>query len=298
MIDRLRQMAIFAKTIDHGSFRGAAAELNLSPSVVSHHVSELEAHLGVALIYRSTRKLTLTEVGERLLIATRNMLGAVEGELRDISGSSDSPSGQLHITVPSVLSRSAFSDAIAQFLTKYPRVNLTLDYSDTSKDLIDDGFDLAIRMWTKAKRSPNSRVLFSLRRQLVASPSFLNTQPTIDDPHRLQSCNWVSLSPVHTKGITLNNDTQQFRFKPKSRVSSNDAQSLHRLVLSGLGVAALPEFLVAEDIANKALTAVLPDWRLDTLKIFAEWPINAPRTGLIKLLVNELSAFNYKLEVS
>ncbi|MGI9502636.1 MAG: LysR family transcriptional regulator, partial [Geminicoccaceae bacterium] len=78
MIDRLRQMAIFAKTIDHGSFRGAARELRLSPSVVSHHISQLEEHLGVALIYRSTRKLTLTREGERLLAATRKMLEAVE----------------------------------------------------------------------------------------------------------------------------------------------------------------------------------------------------------------------------
>ena len=81
MIDRLRQMAIFAKTINHGSFRGAARELKLSPSVVSHHISQLEEHLGVALIYRSTRKLTLTKEGQRLLTATRNMLEAVEGEL-------------------------------------------------------------------------------------------------------------------------------------------------------------------------------------------------------------------------
>jgi DNA-binding transcriptional LysR family regulator len=82
MIDRLRQMAIFAKTIDHGSFRGAARELHLSPSVISHHISQLEDHLGVALIYRSTRKLTLTAEGKRLLIATHKMLDAVEDELQ------------------------------------------------------------------------------------------------------------------------------------------------------------------------------------------------------------------------
>ena len=74
-------MAIFAKTIDHSSFRGAARELKLSPSVVSHHISQLEEHLGVALIYRSTRKLTLTREGERLLLEARNMLEAVESEL-------------------------------------------------------------------------------------------------------------------------------------------------------------------------------------------------------------------------
>lgn len=291
-------MAIFAKTIDHGSFRGAASELNLSPSVVSHHVSELEAHLGVALIYRSTRKLTLTTVGERLLFATRKMLAAVEGELRDISGTSEDPSGQLRITVPSVLSRSSFTDAIAAFLARYPRVSLILDYSDISRDLIDGGFDLAIRMWVKAKESPNSRVLFSLRRMLVASPNYLDKHSPIVNPEQVQACNWLALSPVHNRGISLiDKDGGRTKFKPSASVSSNDAQSLYRLVLSGLGVAALPEFLVAKDASIGKLEHVLPSWELDSLNIFAEWPTNAPRKGLIKLLVNELSNYDYDYDI-
>lgn len=146
MIDRLRQMAIFAKTIDHGSFRGAARALNLSPSVVSHHISQLEEHLGVALIYRSTRKLTLTKEGERLLVATRKMLEAVEGELFTISSQATAPSGDLRLTVPSVLSQSTITDRLAAFSCRYPRINLSLDYSDTRHALIDNGLDLAIRM--------------------------------------------------------------------------------------------------------------------------------------------------------
>ena len=101
MIDRLRQMAIFAKTIDHGSFRGAAHALRLSPSVVSHHVSELEESLGVALIYRSTRRLSLTPEGQRLLAATHKMLEAVEGELADLSQSASAPDHTIGlVTVP------------------------------------------------------------------------------------------------------------------------------------------------------------------------------------------------------
>ena len=128
MIDRLRQMAIFAKTIDHGSFRGAAKELHLSPSVVSHHISQLEEHLGVALIYRSTRKLTLTREGDRLLAATRTMLEAVESELQTLSAGANVPSGELRITAPSVLSKSSFTDRpVNQHLklTQYLHVKLT-----------------------------------------------------------------------------------------------------------------------------------------------------------------------------
>ena len=130
MIDLLRQMAIFAKTIDHGSFRGAARELKLSPSVVSHHISQLEEHLGVALIYRSTRKLTLTREGERLLLAARNMLEAVESELLELSLSGKEPSGELRITLGSILSQSQLTDIIADFSMTYPRIKIVLDYSD------------------------------------------------------------------------------------------------------------------------------------------------------------------------
>ena len=115
MIDRLRQMAIFAKTINHGSFRGAARELKLSPSVVSHHISQLEEHLGVALIYRSTRKLTLTREGQRLLAATRNMLEAVEGELKALTATASDPSGELRLTMPSVLSHSQITDRTVSY---------------------------------------------------------------------------------------------------------------------------------------------------------------------------------------
>ena len=137
-------MAIFAKTINHGSFRGAARELKLSPSVVSHHISQLEEHLGVALIYRSTRKLTLTKEEQRLLTATRNMLEAVEGELQALTSTANDPSGELRLTVPSVLSHSQITDKIASFSIAHPRIKLHLDFSNARCALIDDGFDFAI----------------------------------------------------------------------------------------------------------------------------------------------------------
>lgn len=295
MIDRLRQMAIFAKTIDHGSFRGAANELNLSPSVVSHHISQLEEHLGVTLIYRSTRKLTLTKDGERLLAATRNMLEAVEDELLDISGSSRDPSGELRITLPSALSQSNLTDSIAQFMEQYPRVRLTLDFSDSSKELIDHGFDIAIRFWLKAKKAPNTRKLFKVERVLVASPGYLKTKPDISHPSELHDWDWLALSPVHSKGIRFSKgkDTT-IKIRPNARVFANDVRSLYRLAANGLGVTSIPKFLAVEGVKNNRLKFILPNWQLDELHVFAEWPANAPKHGLIHLLVNSLSGFDYE----
>ena len=294
MIDQLRQMAIFAKTIDHGSFRGAANELKLSPSVVSHHISQLEEHLGVSLIYRSTRKLTLTNDGKRLLAATRNMLEAVEDELLDISGTSRDPSGELRVTLPSALSQSKLTDSIARFMEEYPRVRLTLDFSDSKKELIEHGFDVAIRFWLEPKKSPTTRKLFTVDRVLVASPGYLATKPEINHPSDLKEWDWLALSPVHMKGLRVSRgDTTSMKIKPKARVFTNDVRALYRLASNGLGITSIPKFLAAEGVARNQLEYVLPDWQLDQLHVFAEWPANAPKHGLIYLLISYFSTFDY-----
>jgi DNA-binding transcriptional LysR family regulator len=282
MIDRLRQMAIFAKTIDHGSFRGAARELHLSPSVVSHHISQLEEHLGVALIYRSTRKLTLTSEGQRLLAATRNMLDAVEGELQDLSAAASEPSGELCITLPSVLSLSHITDQIAAFSLEYPRITLTA--------LIDDGFDLAIRMGPSSKNSATTRTLFEVRRVLVASKDYLATRTVGNNPMALSDWEWLALAPVQNVPLSFRNkDGETMKIKPTPHMFTNDAQALHRLAHAGAGLAIVPEFLVAPDIDNGTMEILLPEWELRSISVFADWPANAPKHGLIHLALDALS---------
>lgn len=289
MIDRLRQMAIFAKVIDHGSFRGAARALRLSPSVVSHHVSQLEEHLGVALIYRTTRKLTLTEEGARLLRATRTMLDAAEGELAALAGAARQPSGELALTLPSVLSQSPITERIAAFTAAYPRVALSLDFSDTRRALIADGFDLAIRMGPKVKRSPASRTLFRAPRRAVAAAAYLAARPAAAAPQDLMDWDWLSLTPAETVPLVFRRGGgDPVALKPPSRLSTNDAQALYRLARAGAGVAVVPAFLAEADVAAGRMAYVPPDWTLNPVDVFAVWPANAPKHGLIHLLLDAL----------
>jgi DNA-binding transcriptional LysR family regulator len=290
MIDRLRQMAIFAKTIDHESFRAAARELRLSPSVVSHHVSQLEESLGVALIYRSTRKLTLTSEGHRLLAATHKMLEAVEGELVDLSVSASAPSGELRVTIPSVLSQSNFTEQIAAFSKTYPRIKLFLDFSDTRRALIDDGFDIAIRMGPKAKNTAASRKLFSVERKLVGSADYLSSRPVPDDPKDLIGWDWLALTPAQNVPLEFGKSGGiQATIKPEARIFANDAQALYRLARAGAGLAIVPDFLAREDVEAGSMRYVLPDWKLRAIDVFAAWPANAPKHGLIHLALDALS---------
>lgn len=289
MIDQLRQMAIFAKTIDHGSFRGAAGELRLSPSVVSHHISQLEEHLGVALIYRSTRRLTLTQDGARLLAASRQMLEAVEGELAEMTATARAPSGELRVTVAAMLSQSHLVERIVGFAKAHPRVSLSLDFSDTRRALIEGGYDIAIRMGARPKTAARMRSLFKVPRIAVAATSYLKGRAPVVSPAETLDWDWIELTLVQDGRATFRKPGQaDVTQKPATRIGTNNAQSLYELVRAGAGIAIVPEFLAARDLASGRVSHVLPDWTLAPIDVFAMWPANAPRHGLTHLMLDAL----------
>lgn len=291
MIDNLRQLAIFAKAIDHGSFRKAAAELRLSPSVVSHQITQLEETLGVALIYRSTRKLRLTSEGEAMLAAAHRMLDAVEEEFVNLSASATDPSGELRITAPSVLTLSPLTDAIATFAKAFPKVRLSLDFSDARRDIIDDGFDIAIRMGKRQRRSATSRRLFYARRVLMASAAYVAAQGAYAGPQDLEGWDWIALAPVQKMPVVFHREGQpSVRLTPKAHLATNDAQALYRLARAGAGLAIVPEFLAQADFASGEAVQLLPEWEADRVEVYANWPANAPKHGLIRLFLDEISA--------
>lgn len=290
MLDQLRQVAIFAKTIDHGSFRGAARELGLSPSVVSHHVSQLEEHLGVALIYRSTRKLALTKEGERLLASTNPIFEAVEGVLSELSDSASNPSGELRVATPSILIHSQLTDTLATFSLQHPGIKLFLDYSDERQDIITGGYDIAIRMGLKRKSSSTTRALFKVQRRLVASSDYLKNCPKVTKPQDIENWDWIALAPVsHISPVFRKSKSKPIKIKPYARIVANDAFAVFHLARAGAGIAVVPELLADEYVRSAALQYVLPEWQLEPIDVFAEWPSNAPKNGLISLLVDAIS---------
>lgn len=290
MIDHLRPIAIFAKTVEHGSFRGAANKLRLSPSVVSHHISQLEEHLGVALLYRSTRKLALTPDGQRLLEAAQKMLETIEGGLGDISTTSSDPTGELRLTLPSILAQSQLTAAIGRFSKSYPGIQISLNFTDTRQELIEGGFDLAIRMGVGRKKTPTSKNLFDVKRRVVGSVEYLKNRPAPKKPKDLTDWDWLGLSPVfHIKPTFKKSGQKPVTVKTSSQINANDARALYHLIVSGTGIAIVPELLAKDDIASGKVKFILPDWELQTINVFADWPMNAPRKGLVRLLVDKLS---------
>ena len=288
MLDELRQIAIFAKTVEHGSFRAAAKALNLSPSVVSHHIGQLEKRLDTALLYRSTRKLSLTAEGERLLSAADAMVEAAESGLQDILKDALNPSGTLRITAPAALVQSELSSQCAEFSLAYPQVKLLIDFSDARQDLIAEGYDIAIRIGDMRDSSLKARKLFDMNRRLVASPEYLSTRPTKPSaPNDLDGWDWLALSPVLRQKFVFKNAGEEEVIAPQEyRIHANNVDAVSQLACAGAGLAIIPEFIAEKNVAAGTLQYVLPDWNIDSLDVFAVWPSNIPKHGLVKHFIN------------
>lgn len=286
MLDHLRQIAIFARTAELGSFRKAADAFQLSPSVVSHHISTLEQQLNVALFYRSTRKLSLTTDGEKLLASAQMMVNSAEDFIGIVSNESFRLIGQLKVTLPAVMANSQLVDRIGSFGKENPSVKLILDFTDTERDIVQDGIDLAIRMGWPRDSALKARKLSNVDRVLVASASYLDSRPVPKTPKDLDEWNWIQLSPVGINYVFKNSRGKQITVKAKSQLLVNNAYALLRLIKNGNGLGVLPSFLVKKSIGNGGLQPVLKNWQINPIETYAVWPGNAPKNGLTKRLVD------------
>lgn len=280
MIDELRALAIFAKVIEAGSFRSAASLLKLSPSVVSHHVAQLEERLGVALLYRSTRQLSLTHEGKKLFMSAKEMLSAAEKGLNNVAYHAMEPTGKLNLTLPAMLTRSPLVADIAEFAKAFPKVTLSISFSDIQQDLIREGIDLAIRIGNLKDSVLKSKRLFTMARKLVAAPALMNVHKSPRRPQDLLKWDWIGFKvrPHTKKLINQEGKTYLIDFEPKIIVDSMDA--VCQLAIAGLGVATPPAFLVAEDIDEGYLVEPLPRWQAESLPVYLVWPPNASKESL------------------
>lgn len=290
MLDELRQMAIFAKTVEHGSFRGAARALDISPSGVSHHIAQLEERLGTALLYRSTRKLSLTEDGEKLLARARTVVEAAAAGLDELSDRGSEPSGVLKIALPAILAQSTVTNRVVKFSKKYPKVRLELNYSDSIVELIGSGCDLAIRMGRMADSSLKARKLSEFERYVVASPEYLESRDPPVSPEEIEDWDWVAMQQLPLKPKFRSDKKKTITLKPDPAHTVNDALALCQMTRAGAGLSILPSCLITQDIDNGVLKRILPSWSLEPIGIYVLWPQNSSKSGLAMKLVSELAS--------
>ncbi|MEL6287655.1 MAG: LysR substrate-binding domain-containing protein [Pseudomonadota bacterium] len=289
MLKSLRALAVFAKAMEHGSFRAAAAELKISPSVVSHHIAQLEQELGVALIYRSTRQLSLTRDGEQLLEAARAVVAAAEAGVAAVKGQGPGLSGELNVTAPAVLAKSFLAGRVAGFVQSHPHVSVSIDYTDERRDVIGEGIDVAIRMGWLRDSALKSRKLLEVERILLASSTYMANRKTPQTPADVEDLDWLELTPVPLKPAFKRRSSAPVTPRLTPRLRVNSATALYQLMVEGAGLAILPRFLATDDLASGRVIQLLPQWQLPSISIYAVRPANSPRRGPVTEFVKALA---------
>lgn len=294
MIEDLRALAIFAKTVELGSFRSAANALKLSPSVVSHHIAILEKKLGTALLYRSTRRLSLSDEGSVLYASAKSMLEAAEQGFDSIAERTHAPSGNFRITLPAFFSRSPILKDIAAFAALYPKIKIQLNFSDHTRDLIGEGFDLAIRVGAMQDSGLKSKKIGDLSRKLVAAPSLVARYKKPRHPLDLCDWRWIGLTMrehhrvVHHPRLGM----AKIDFQPDLVVDNIDAMC--QLAMQGIGLATPPTFLVDQALRDGDLIELLPRWQAESVGIYALWPANASKQSFAARFL----ALNHSMQLS
>ena len=286
MIDQLRSIAIFAKVAEEGSFSGAARDLRISTSVVSQHVSKLERDLGVTLLYRTTRAISLTHEGQTLLLSAKEMIDSVQRGLNDIRFSKAEPAGSLKVTMPGFVRRSKFESALWSFARKYRSVAITLSSGDKPLDLIREGYDLALRLGEMRDSTLRSKKIGEFERKLVASPSYLAKVGTPTGVRDLQQFDFISMKNLPEKIELWKDEKKEVLKDLNSRIFVDSVANARSAVIGGMGIQRLPVSEIANDLREGTLVEVLPDWSLKALPIYVVWPGNSVKSDLRQLLID------------
>jgi len=291
-MDRLVSMAVFKRTVDAGSFAAAARHFNISPEMAGNHVRALEAHLGVRLLNRSTRRLHLTEAGSGYYARCKQILADIEEAEAEANLLQATPRGLLRITAPVTFGMLHLAPAASDYMMRYPEVTFDVAVSDRFVDLIDEGFDLAIRIGELQDSNLIVRRLASARLITCASPAYLRRAGTPQTPADLSrhAC-LIYTGKEHTLAAwrfeAPNGSVETVRVS--GPLTANNAAFVHQMALAGHGVINGPSFSFNADIKEGRLIPLLTDWRSRELAIQAVHPHRSLLSAKVRSFVDFLA---------
>lgn len=276
MFKQLQDMALFALVAETGSFTAAAQKAGLPKSSVSQRISQLEAYVGLRLLNRTTRKLSLTFAGEHYLVHCREMLDASERADLAIQRLRDNPSGRLRITSPAGIGATLLARMNAEFLAKYPDITLEVFISDDVRDLVMEGFDVALRTGKPQDSSLIGRKIGHCPRYLLASPAYLARHPALTHPSLVD--HRVIVHRAWSEWL-LQRDRELYRCHLNQMHQTDNLLYARESALAGAGITLLPAFLLDDSLAEGALVNVLPEWTVTGNDLYLVYPgrkLNAP----------------------
>jgi DNA-binding transcriptional LysR family regulator len=260
--------------VESGSFTAAAERLGLSRPVVSKYITRLEDQLGARLLNRTTRRLSLTEAGQAFFARSQRGLQEIEAAEAEVSRLQETPRGQLKLNAPMSFGILHIAAALPDFLARYPELSVEMNLEDRQIDLIQEGFDLAIRIAELPDSSLIARRLGPCRHVVCASPEYIKKYGSPRTPDDLRQHNVLTFryhdSPSEWRFISPDG---RFVSAPVSgSIQMNNSLALREAVLQGVGIMLTPTFIVGADIQSGILQVVLPDYRAQEISIYAIYP--------------------------
>ena len=288
-MDRFLEMRTFVQVVDTGSFVGAAEPLDMSKAAVSRYVADLEARLGVRLLHRTTRRLSLTEDGEVFYLRCKELLGGLDAAEAEVTARSGDAVGQLRVNAPVSFGILYLAAVWAAFKARHPQVSFDVTLSDRVVDIVEEGFDLAIRITQLQNSSLISRRLASTRMVLCASPTYLARQGTPVHPSELVQHHILAYSYWSSRdewafdgpdGVVVVKTTPCLR--------SNNGDTCRAVALAHEGIILQPSFMVGADLAAGTLVELCPGYRALEMGIHAVYSSRKHVAPKVRLLIDFL----------
>ncbi|MBB4002356.1 LysR family transcriptional regulator [Aurantimonas endophytica] len=292
MSDRWQEMAVFVRVAESGGLSRAARELNLSQPSVSRIVGTLEARLGITLLLRTTRSISLTEAGTLYLERARYLLAEME-EAEQAARGMDSLHGVIRLAMPVLYGARAVIPALATFLGRHPDLRVEMIMSDARQNLIADGVDVAIRLGVGPLDDSTfgARRLALVERLVVAAPAYLSAYGTPDSPAELARHDCIVQHGLFGR--------ESWRFTHNQTVTSvdvsarlwiNSAPGVLAAAIAGLGIALATRIMAGEELRNGQLTQLIETYRLDPAEVYAVFPAGPRPSAKVRAIVDHLEA--------
>lgn len=272
---QLEDMAMFVRIVEAGSITKAAEQLNIAKSAVSRRLKELETRLGSQLISRTTRQSNLTQAGEQYYQKVHHILSEVDALNEETSGTPTRIEGTLKMTAPLSFGLMHLNDVIDEYANQHPELKFELDFSDRHTDLIEEGFELAIRIRELQDSSYQAKRLALIRYALCASPEYLErmgTPKTFDD---LTEHEFLQYGMSKSSAIELiDKQGKNHQVAVNGKIKANNGDFLREMAVKGHGIAFLPTFITYQALISGELVPMLQQYQLPTLNAYAVYPKN------------------------
>jgi DNA-binding transcriptional LysR family regulator len=285
-------MAIFARVVEAGSFSRAAETLGVSKSAVSKQVARLEDRLGARLLNRTTRRLSLTEAGTAFYEGCRHVVDEAEAAEAAVTHLAQAARGTLHVNAPMTFGQQHVAPAMPDFLRQYPDLAVDLQLNDRTVDLVDEGFDVAIRVGELSDSTLIARRLAPLQTVICAAPSYLAERGRPERPEDLKAHDCLIYSYLTSgRNWRFQGPEGPIRVGVDGRLEANNGDALLSAARAGAGIAALPTFICGDDLRAGRLVALLSEW-LDRSPggVYAVYPANRNVSPKVRVFIDFLAA--------